>query len=504
MTLSGRSRWQSIVTLIVFGMIGAGVHQAAAQSYKSIPTQVPQAEVSALAGKVGAILRAPNAPSPADIELLDRYFMKHLYPTITQYEPPSALGNLSASRDILFKRFIDVTKSQATRDHVIAGALKAMGAIAKGGFHPAVRYNAVLIIGQLDQTPGKPLPAATEALVTILENEEFNKVAVPTALKVGALIGLQRHVAAGVEPAIAERITKAALAVASREEAPDDATPKVYGWVRKQAAKLVTAQQAKGLTPEVHQELVALLSDKTIDLDDRCGIAQLLKPDMFKTAQGLDSDAMAVALGDLAKRVLDFESDKAQDYLEEVIGSGNFNVGTPGGGMMGRGFGGEGGGGGGMGAFNAQMPIDMGPKYEKRRMIDRTLAIADGADAAANAGSDETKAKLTELAKMIRTVALAAADDKAVNEDVTDSVIALSKNVTLLVANWSPAAAAAGEDEAAEDEFLIEGDDEEAPADEAVPAEEAAPAEKVAPADAAPAAEEPAPAAEAPAPAPAG
>lgn len=480
MTRSGRSRWQSIVALVVLGTIGAGVDQAAAQSYKSIPPlALPQAQINALAGQVGLILRAPNAPSPADIEVLDRYFMKYLYPTITQYDPPSVLGNLGTARDVLFKRFIDVTKSQATRDHVVAGALKAMGSVAKGNFHPAVRYNAVLIVGRLDQTPGKPLPAGTETLATILENDEFNNVAVPTALKVGALIGLQRHVAAGVEPAMADRITKAALAIATREEAPDDATLKVYGWVRKQAAKTVLMQQAKGLTPKTNQVLVALLSDKTIDLDDRCGIAQLLKPDMFKTAQGLDADAMAAALGDLAKRVLDFEADKAQDYLEEIIGSGSFAVGP--GGFSGRpgAFGAD-----GMGIGMA-MPVDIGPKYEKRRMIDRTLAVADAADAVAAGGSDQAKTRLTDLAKMIRTVALKAADDKAVNEDVTDSVIVLSKDVTMLVANWAPAAAA-GEDEAADEEFPMEGDD-----------EEEAPAEDAPPADA-PAAEEPAPAAGAP------
>lgn len=472
MTHPGRSRWQSIVTLTVLAALAGGVDSVWAQSFKVIQPQVPAAQLRTLTGQVATILRAANPPSPADIEVLDTYFMKYLYPSITQYEPPSALGQLSTTRDQLFSRYINVAKSQAARDHVVAGTLKAMGAIAKGSYHPAVRYNAVLIIGQLDQTPGKPLPAGTETLVSLLENDEFNKVAVSTALKVGAIVGLQRHVVAGVEPALAERITKATLAIATREEAPDDATPKVYGWVRKQAARLLTTQQAKGLKPEVNQALVTLISDKTIDLDDRCAIAQLLKPDMYKGAEGLDGDAMAVALGDLAKRVLDFEADKAQDYLEEVIGTGGFAAGGGGFGM-GRGGGfGEGGGFGGMGmgGMGMAMPIDTGPKYEKRRMIDRTLAIADAADAVAAGGSDELKAKLTELSTAIRTVAMGAADDQAVNEDITDSVIRVSKDVTLLVANWGPAAGPA-EVEADDEEFPMEApEEEEAPAEEEDPA----------------------------------
>jgi len=505
MTLSGRSRWQSIFTLAIFALAlvaaacGA-VRPAMAQNYRALKPQIALAQAKVAAGRVAPILRDTNNPGAEETKVLDEFFMKYLFPSMTAYEPPEALGQLSTSRDQLFTRYINTAKSQGARDYLNSNTLKAMGAVAKGAYHPAVRYNAALIVGQLEQPPGTPLPAATEVLVSLLENEEFAKVPVPTALKVAAIIGMQRRMA-GLEPAMAERVAKAATAIALRKESPEDASPEVYGWVRKNAAKLLTAQVAKGMTPEIHQTMVTLISDKSIDLDDRCNIAQLLMPEMYKTAEGLDLDAMTVALGDLAKQVLTLEAKDAKKYLDELFKGGVGMAPGGGGGYGGRGgeMGMRGGYGGGMGMT---MPEETGPTYERRRMIDRLLAIADGASAVAAGGSDESKAKLNELVVALRGVTEPAAEEKARLPDIAPAVQDLSVDVNKLVATWIPAAAAA-EDEPAAGEFGEEAPAAEEPAadapadDDAEPAadEPAAPAEEAAPPAAEAAEETPAPAA---------
>jgi hypothetical protein len=63
-------------------------------------------------------------------------------------------------------------------------------------------------------------------------------------------------------------------------------------------------------------------------------------------------------------------------------------------GMMGGGFGG------------GVMPEETGPNYERRRMIDRLLAIVAGTTAVAAGGTDESKAKLNELADSLVRLAL--------------------------------------------------------------------------------------------------
>lgn len=485
MTTSGRSRWQSIFTLALVAVAFGAARPAAAQ--KALKPQIEKAQAAALTGRVATILRDTNDPGDAEKKVLDDLFMKYIFPSMTAYDPPEALGQLANSREQLFTRYINTSKSQGARDYLNSKTLLAMSSIAKGPFHPAVRYNAALIVGQLDQASGTPLPAANEVLISLLESDEFNKTQVPTALKIAAIIGLQRRIA-GLEPALAERISKAATAIALRKEAPDDASPEVYGWVRKNAAKLLTAQVAAGMTPAVHQTMVTLISDKTIDLDDRCSIAQLLKPDMYKSAQGLDVNAMTLALGDLAKQALAVEAKDAKKYLDELMKGG-----VPAGGMGGFGGGrGEMGmrGGFGGGGMGMTMLEETGPTYERRRMIDRLLAIADGASAVAAGGDDESKAKLNELVIALRGVAEPATEEKALLEKIAPAVEDLSVDVNKLVATWIPAAAA--DDEPAAGEFGAEDAADDAPAAGAAkPAEDAetAPAEPAAAEPAAPAAE---------------
>jgi hypothetical protein len=135
---------------------------------------------------------------------------------------------------------------------------------------------------------------------------------------------------------------------------------------------------------------------------------------------------------------------------------------------------------------------DLGPKYEKRRMIDRTIAIVDGAKALQAGSSDELKERLTEFADTILAVAEAAAPENATTTDITDAVVKLEKTVNRIVTNWAPAKPGA-EEAAAEEEAVLELPDE-APAEEAADAPADAPVEE--PADA-PAAEEAAPPVEA-------
>jgi hypothetical protein len=197
---------------------------------------------------------------------------------------------------------------------------------------------------------------------------------------------------------------------------------------------------------------------------------------MFQGAQGLDLDSMALALGELAKEVFAVENKSAQEYIDKIVGdpslagggAGGFGRGGFGGGEYGgRGMYGRGGGemGGGYSDF---MVEDTTPHYEKRRMIDRALAIASGADAVAAAGSDELKERLTEFATAIRGVAETAASTEE-EMAVSREVVTLAQDIDRMVAAWVPAGAAAP----------AEGGDQGFDIPEAAPAE-AAPAEEAA------------------------
>jgi hypothetical protein len=450
MTRSGRLWRRSIVFLVAVALAAMAIRPAVAQQYSVIQPKINAKEANVLSGKVATILRDAQPPNDAAKTDLNAFFNDYHFRVMTSTDPVQ-LGALGATREQLFTRYINTAKSQQARDYLNGITLKAMGVLAKGNYHPAVRYNAALIIGQLDeQAGGKPIPAATEALLGMMENDQFNKVPVPTAVKVAALVGLQRHTKLGVDAALGDRITKAALAVADREQPPEDTNAKVYGWVRRQAARVLANQFAKGLTPPVHDSFVRMIGDDKTDVDDRCGVAQLLQPPMIQGAQGLDLDSMALALGELAKKVLDVERKDAEEYIDKVVGDPSLAAG--GGAGFGGGFGGGRGGeamyggrggeygGRGMGMAMAMID-DTTPHYEKRRMIDRTLAIASAADAVAAGGSDELKQRLTQFATAIRTVAETAASTEQ-EMTISQDVVALAQDVDKMVAAWAPAAEA--------------------------------------------------------------
>lgn len=447
--------------LLVVAVLSTLSTPAHAQQYKSIPLKIQPAQAKVMAPKVATIFRQNGALAAADQKILDDFFT-YYFSAMTS-PAPDQLAQLAKMRKDLFQLYLNVANgADAPREHVMGLSIKAMKSIAKGNFHPAVRYNATLILGQLDKTPGRtgagggtppvPLPAATAALVELLEAAAADPAAVAPPVVVGALVGLDRHTRLGVDPTLADKITAAALAVATSGEAPEGVSESVHSWMQALAARVVANQSAKGLAAPSHAALVKLVSDDKMVLDDRCLIAESIKTPMYQNVQGVNIDEMAAAIGALAKDVLADETKKAEGYLkksgiDDTGGApGAFNMPAPGGfgGGMEMGRGGFGGGfGGGMGAGGLAALDDTTPHYEKRRMLNRILAIRSAANALAAAGSPELKERLDALTKPIGQVADEAVKPKATDAEVVDSVLKLAKEVNGLVADWKPAAGGA-------------------------------------------------------------
>ncbi len=154
-----------------------------------------------------------------------------------------------------------------------------------------------------------------------MEAGAADPVAVSPPVVVGALVSLERHARLGADPALADQITKAALAVATSKEAAEGVSDSVFDWMRSLAGRVLAAQYAKGgLTPPVHEALAKLVGDKEMGLDDRCAVAEVITTPMYKTAQGVKIEDMVAALAALAKDVLADETKKAEKYQEKMLG----------------------------------------------------------------------------------------------------------------------------------------------------------------------------------------
>jgi hypothetical protein len=430
--------------------------EAHAQSYTVNTPKLTDAQVGQLQSKVANIMRQTGAPSAADLKALDDYFLGYFFDDMTNASP-AKLGQLAETRRKLFQQYLTAAKNAAARDHVANLTLRKVGTFVVGSYHPAVRYNSALILGQLDQAPATgggpaPMPDATKALTMLLELPDYKGVPIPSSIRMAALIGLERHTRLGVDPQYTERITTEALEIANRQEPPADLSADVNNWMRCQAARVLANQFKNGLTAPVHQVLVTLVGTDQMSVDDRTRVAEMLVSTMYTGGQGVNVEEMATAVGALAKAVLADERDKAEDYEKEIMGNPGAFVGGGGGfgdsGGYGRsGYGPPGGRGGygreGGGYTAPEEP--QGPRYERRRMLERVLAVMSAASAIGAAGPDDLKQRMTALVDSLKDGADAASNDDTAELAVTEKVKELADEVGAMIDGWAAAGAAPAE-----------------------------------------------------------
>src|SRR5262249_19732312 len=150
---------------------------------------------------------------------------------------------------------------------------------------PALRYNAVLVIGMLDQEyaidsgagrrPPKPLPEANEFLTQIVSLAADDKPVPPTLL-LGALIGLERHAQyhASLPPNDVAAMSAAMLKIVAHEKPIQDMDRDAYAWIRMRAATALAKIGNLGEQNAVHNALIKMITYSK-SLDDRCEVAGL-------------------------------------------------------------------------------------------------------------------------------------------------------------------------------------------------------------------------------------
>jgi hypothetical protein len=137
-----------------------------------------------------------------------------------------------------------------THDRIVHLALKYLPLIVNDrSFHAGARYNALLMVGELNsqerQRIGATTPeqALTEALPLLLEWLEVgskNKERHEDIIPVGTLIGILRHASLGIkdEP-LRQRTVAAALHLASQSMAPLHRTADGHDWIRRRSVQVL-------------------------------------------------------------------------------------------------------------------------------------------------------------------------------------------------------------------------------------------------------------------------
>jgi len=253
-------------------------------------------------------------------EVFDRFFLGYYLP---RWSDPNNVGNLTQFRDDLEVRYLRTAKPGPPYDRLneLILAFCATGvppdmipsglqnqippgtALAKGNFHPAVRINAMLMVGRLNASSGNPpvpWPRALPAMVAAVRDPQQID-----GVRVAALVGILRHARAGITDSNARKAVADMAAQLAASSPPPGRTPEGHAWMQMRAVEILGAMGwvANATAGDIGEPVAKLLSDiaanEQLDMWLRCAAARALGGVQFQGAGGLDPQELLRSLARL-------------------------------------------------------------------------------------------------------------------------------------------------------------------------------------------------------------
>lgn len=336
-------------------------------------------------GKIKKIL-ADGSISGSET-MFDNYFNQVVFARWTQIDEKQ-LNELPKERDKFLKNIVEASGKHSTVHARLVDLTHAelSKVVADEGFHPAVRYNAILIIGQLNEvepnrgsgTKQMPEPFI-KALSTLLD--ELKKPGNNEAVRVGALLGVSRHLEwdnakaamspTKIQAAVRKDIVDELMSIVNTKASPAGRSLEGQVWLRRRALEALGHANAQ-VTPAFAQLVEEIITDDAEPMSLRCTAAEVMSRVTYAAPALPKVDDMAKKLGYLGlfachTELLRLEGLKKKDEeLLRVSGgaAAGPGMGGMGGGMMPGGAGGMmpgGAGAGGMmpGGAGGMMPGGM-------------------------------------------------------------------------------------------------------------------------------------------------
>jgi hypothetical protein len=321
-------------------------------------------------------LRSELPLDPATQSIVDNYFNLFEFKALTQTTPED-LEQLPKRRFDLFKLYILQVKNSENHKKLVDLTLAMMQQIVMNNFHPLVRYNAMLIIGDLNEqevlrvggTPTLPEPYSA-ALNFIVERVEDPRTSDP--VRVAALIGLVRHLEwepfrkpeNPIPAPTRTLLVNALVKLAEMKTPPEGRSAEGQLWMRRRAVECLGLAGAVTATPNIIAPVEKVLKDNTEPLNLRFVAADALGQMNIPAAQRMDSMELTRTLGNLAVTAVkaEFTRLESMDKTAEehnaiyaTLGQGGAGAGLAGPGFQrgGEGFGGGPPGGEGLGGLGA-------------------------------------------------------------------------------------------------------------------------------------------------------
>lgn len=252
---------------------------------------------------------------PAKV-IVDKWFDKKLFLEFTMQENWAKLPELRAK---LLKEAKSATSPPAGA-YLKARMLSAMTTLSgpKLNVHPAVRYNAMLLIGDLnDMDAGSrdaqerrvvvadPMVKAFDTLMSAFTNTKMD------AIRVAAQVGILRHAVLDHARPQARRISnqkRTAVVTAMldlvKSEPPAGRTVDGHTWMQRRGIEIIAALGAVGVVAQVHPTLESIVADDTKPMSLRCTAAEALAHWKPASKTKFNAQTLSETLGRLGGQAL--------------------------------------------------------------------------------------------------------------------------------------------------------------------------------------------------------
>ncbi len=218
-----------------------------------------------------------NRPLDEEGRALMRKFFRDAY--LRNWTQPQNWTSAGANRQEFLRTFYGPLRAQPeSRAFLNEIMVEFMSEYIKPAYHPVLRYNAALLLGDLksrefnqgSQSPEVPYAPATGALLAALEDPQQSD-----AVKVGAWIGLLKHSElygvnlGSMAGADKGRVLNLTVATLNAKTPPEGISPEAHQWMRKRAIDVAAAIGNAGRDGALAKALDQVITDDEMPLDMR-------------------------------------------------------------------------------------------------------------------------------------------------------------------------------------------------------------------------------------------
>jgi uncharacterized membrane protein YgcG len=219
-----------------------------------------------------------------------------------------------------FKReFLDRSTNRQAHDKLVALTLTAMTHIAAGEYHPIARYNAMLLIAELNDSSGKPHPQALVAMVKAVQNP-----ATTDAVRAASMVGIARHATGGIPANWQTFLVPILRQMVTDNKRPPERSQEGHDWLRRRALEALTAIYGQNPPPDgaLVKLLDTVLADTNSTMELRADAVEAFLTSKFVAPADFDSARFAAGIGQVAVDAYHTELDTSVRIGRKVYADG--------------------------------------------------------------------------------------------------------------------------------------------------------------------------------------